>query len=285
MNATGPANCIRVGTCPNYEGITNIAPSAIIGSNVILGENVTVGPFTIIDGNVIIGDDTVIDERVSIKGNTIIGSNNTIFPGVTIGLPPQNLTYDGEPCFTSIGHGNTIREYATIHAGPKGETQGTTVGNNTMLMTHTHVAHNCTIGNGVIMANNAQISGFVLVEDQSVIGGFVGVHQHVRIGALTMVGGYSYCMQDVPPFMMVTANPGRIVGLNTVGLKRAGISAEDIKILKQAHRILFRAVLTRAEAIERIERELSGSEPVRKLLAFMQNSRRGICRSKKTTAS
>jgi UDP-N-acetylglucosamine acyltransferase len=253
---------------------------AVVADSVVLAENVTVGPYTVIEGDVVIGPDTVIDERVSIKGNVTIGGGNRIFPGVTIGLPPQDVSYSRGPLATIIGDGNVIREYATIHSGVTDDTGGTVIGDDNMLMTYTHVAHNCRIGSRVIMANNAQIAGHVSIADRAVLGGFVGVHQFVRIGELSMTGGYSYCMQDVPPFMMVTANPARVVGPNVVGLKRAGMSSAERADLKKAHRLLFRERCLLTASLEGIEESYPDGSPVRRLAAFMRTSRRGICRGR-----
>lgn len=254
---------------------------AVIGDGVTLGDNVSVGPYTVIEGNVSIGDNTVIHERVSIKGNTTIGHGNEIFPGVAIGLPPQDISYRGEPAHVTIGDNNAIREYTTIHAGvEEPDSSGTTLGSNNMLMTHTHVAHNCAVGNHVIMANNAQISGYCIIEDHAVLGGFVGLHQFVRLGAYSMSGGYSYCMQDVPPYMTVFGSPARVVGLNNVPLRGTGFTDEDRSGLKQAHRLLFRSELTWSEARAKVEEELADSSHVRHLLKFLTGSKRGICRGK-----
>jgi len=274
-----------------YEEITKermellkmIHESAIVGDDVTLGDNVVIGPYTVIEGNIDIGADTVIHERVSIKGNTIIGRGNTIYPGVTIGLPPQDNSYNGEPTRVTIGDNNVLREYATIHAGVNDTTPGTIIGCNNMLMTHTHVAHNCELGSHVTMANNAQISGYNIIEDHAVLGGFVGTHQFVRIGAYSMSGGYSYCMQDVPPCMMVFGSPAKVVGLNKVPLQGSEFTAEDRSALKTAHRILFRSDLPWKQACARVEEELSDAKPVQHLLEFMQHSKRGICRGKKNS--
>lgn len=258
-----------------------IHPSACVGDEVVIGDNVDIGPYTVIEGNIRIGEGTVIHERVSIKGDTTIGKGNTIYPGVTIGLPPQDLSYSGQPASVTIGDNNELREYTTIHAGVTDTTPGTAIGDNNMLMTHTHVAHNCQLGNHVIMANNAQISGHCIIEDYAVLGGFVGTHQFVRIGAYSMSGGYSYCMQDVLPYMTVFGSPAKVVGLNKVPLRKSEFSKEDRSALNKAHSILFRSGLPWAQACARVQDELQEALPVQHLLAFMKDSKRGICRSKK----
>ena len=202
-----------------------IHPTAIIHPKAVLGKNVAVGPYAVIDEDVIIGDDCVIGAHVTIHRYTTIGKNNRFFPGCSIGAEPQDLKFVGEKSYTIIGDGGTFRESCTVNRGC-GEEAVTKIGDNILMMAYTHVAHNCIVGNDVIMSNVATLAGHVTVEDRAIIGGLAAVHQFSKIGKNAMVGGMARVNQDVPPYMIVAGDPAYVSGLNSVGLARAGMSAE-----------------------------------------------------------
>lgn len=260
--------------------IAYIDPTAVIHPHAKIGKNVQIGPYAVIDENVEIGDGTKIMPHVVITGWSGIGENCIIYPGAVIGSEPQDLKFKGERSYVFIGDRTTIRECATIHrgCGPESETR---IGNDSLLMAYTHVAHNCSVGNHVIMANSAMIAGHVVVEDRVVIGGLTGVHQFVRIGRNAMVGGASKLVQDVVPYTIADGRPAKVSGLNNVGISRAGIPIEIRRNIKKAYKILYRSGLGLSEAIEEIEQDVESCEEIEHFLRFLRNAERGICRGRR----
>lgn len=254
-----------------------IHPTAIVHPDAELGEGVEVGPFSIIAGTVKVGDRTRIGARVTIEGNTTIGAENEIFTGAVIGSITQDKKYDGGMSFLTIGDGNKIREYVTINPGTKEGTQ-TMIGANNLLMAYSHVAHDCTIGNNTVLANQATLAGHVIVEDRAIIGGLSAVHQFVRIGQLSITGGCSKVVQDVPPYMMVDGHPARAYGINSVGMDRAELTKDDKAMMKKAFRIIFKSRLILKNAMARLQEELPPSPCLTTLIEFLKKSERGICR-------
>lgn len=256
----------------------NIHPTAIISDSVQLGAGVVIGPYTVIDGDVGIGAGTIIRERVSIEGHTRIGPENVIYAGAVIGSPPQDSAYDGRWTRTIIGRGNHIREYSTINAATNGDTDRTVIGNHNMLLAYSHVGHNCVLGSNIILANSVNLGGYVTIGDRAYLGGDASVHQFVRIGRMSTVSGCSKTIQDVPPFMTVSGQPTRVVGLNTIGLQRAGLGRKDRAALKKAMFILFRSKRSYKTGIEQIRRELEPNPLLDELIEFMATTDRGVCR-------
>jgi UDP-N-acetylglucosamine acyltransferase len=259
--------------------VTEIHPTAIIDEGAFLDEDVSVGPYCMVGKGVKIGRSTRLVSHVSVEGATEIGRNCTLFPYTTIGFPPQDVKYKGEETVLRIGEGNTIREFVSIHRASVGGDGVTEVGDNNFLMAYVHIAHDCKIGSGIIMANSVGLSGHVHVEDCAVIGGMVGVHQYTRIGAYSMVGGFSRITQDIPPFMIASgADRPKLYGVNAVGLKRHGFSEETVNEIKSAYKILFREKLALQEAIKRVQQELPYTDEIKRLIEFIQKNKRGICR-------
>jgi UDP-N-acetylglucosamine acyltransferase len=257
---------------------TEIHETAIVDAKASLGQGVRVGPYTIIHGDVVIGDGTEIGPHVVIENGTRIGSGNRIFQFATIGSAPQDLKYGGEPTLLEIGNDNTIREFASLNRGTEGGGGVTRIGDSNMVMSYSHVAHDCQVGSSVVLANCATMGGHVTVEDYAILGGLVAVHQHVRIGQSAMLGGGSAVVLDVPPYCMAHGNRAKLVGLNVVGLKRRGLSPEAIAEIKGAYRTLFRCSLPLTEALSRLADEYPASEYVRVMRDFVGNSERGVCR-------
>ncbi|MBN2468582.1 MAG: acyl-ACP--UDP-N-acetylglucosamine O-acyltransferase [Deltaproteobacteria bacterium] len=255
-----------------------IHTTAIIDPSAVLADGVRVGPYSIIGADVIVGDDTTIDGHVIIKGPVEIGKRCRIFPFASIGDIPQDLKFKGEKTKVIIGDDNTIREYVTINRGTA-EGEGTTsIGNNNFLMAYSHIAHDCKIKNHVIFANGATLAGHITIEDYAILGGLVAVHQFATIGRNAFIGGCSAVSQDVPPYCLAVGNRARLHGLNLTGLKRAGFSAEAIRSLKQAYRLLFRSNLTLKEALSQVVQTITDSPEVDHLVAFIRGSKRGIHR-------
>ena len=221
-----------------------------------------------------------IGPHVVIHGWTQIGRDCRIFQGASIGEEPQDLKFKGEKSYTIIGDRTTIREGATIHRAT-GEGEETRVGNDCLLMALTHVAHNCVVGNHVIMSNLASLAGHAIVEDRAVIGGMAGVHQFVKIGRNAMVGGMSKLTQDVVPYTIVDGQPAKVVGLNAVGISRAGIKLDARRNIKKAYKLLYRSGLSLQQAIAVIEQEVDSCEEVEHFLRFLRNAERGICRERR----
>lgn len=257
-----------------------IHPSAIIDSSAQLSAGVEVGPYAIIGKHVSVGPGTKIGPHAVIGDWTTIGENNQIFHQTSVGAPPQDLKYRGEECWTRIGDNNVIREFATIHRGTVTGHGETVIGSNNLMMAYSHVAHDCVIGNGVVMANVATLAGHVTVEDNVILGGLVAVHQFSTIGAYAMIGGGTMVGLDILPYTIATLGKrdARLRGLNLIGLKRRGFSDEAISNLKKAYKTLFMADLKLPDAISRIKSEISNCPEVDYMLAFIENSKRGICR-------
>lgn len=260
----------------NLKGV-RIHPSAIVHPDAELGEGVEVGPYSIVAGTVRIGDGTRVGAHVVIEGHTTLGDECEIFTGAVIGSVTQDKKYDGGTSYLRIGNRNRIREYVTVNPGTREGTE-TVIGDDSLLMAYAHVAHDCVIGNRVVLANQATLAGHVLVEEGAIIGGLSAVHQFVRIGTLSIVGGCSKVVQDVPPFMMVDGHPAKAYGINTVGLNRAGLSKEDKAVLKKAFKILFREGLSVKNATAKIQEELPETSSIQTLLQFLKGSTRGISR-------
>lgn len=255
-----------------------IHSTAIIHPKSEIDEDVSIGPFSIIAEGVQIKKGTKLMSNVILECNTMIGENCTIFPFTSIGLPPQDLKYKGEQTGVTIGDNNTIREYITIHRASVGGDGVTTVGDNNFLMAYVHIAHDCKIGNSVIMSNVATLAGHVIVEDHAYIGGLVAVHQFTRIGAYSMVGGFSGVGQDIPPYTIASGARAKLFGLNAVGLKRHGFSDSTINDLKKAYKILFREKRTLKDALKKIQEDLPYTDEIKHLIEFIQENKRGICR-------
>ena len=258
----------------------SIHPLAVIAPNAKIGSNVVIGPFTSIGDNVTIGDGSIIGPHAVIHGWTTIGKDCHIFQFASVGEEPQDLKFKGEKSFTFIGDRTTIREGATIHRAT-GEGNETRIGSDCLLMAYTHIAHNCILGNRVIMSNLASCAGHAIVEDRVVIGGMAGVHQFVKIGRNAMVGGMSRLVQDVVPYTIVDGHPAKAVGLNIVGISRAGIPVEARNNIKKAYKILYRSGLSLAEAVAVIEQEVESGDEVEHFLRFLRNADRGICRERR----
>lgn len=210
-----------------------IHPTAIVSPKAEVAADATIEAYSIIGPDVVIGSGTVVGPHIVIDGKTTIGSNNRIYPFVSVGLPPQDVTYVSGDTQLIIGNDNVIRENVTIHRGSLGGTGTTRIGNGTFLMAYVHIAHDCQIGNGVIMANTAILGGHVEVGEHAVIGGMVAIHQFVRIGEYSCIGGFSATGKDIPPYMLASRAPATLHGPNLIGLKRNGFSPEAIKTIKK----------------------------------------------------
>ena len=224
--------------------------------------------------------------HVVVAGRTSIGANTQIFPFASIGLPPQDQKYKGEPSRLTIGRDNVIREHVTMNPGTEGGGMETNIGNNCLFMIGAHVAHDCQIGDHVILVNNATLAGHVTIQKWYIIGGLAAVHQFVRIGKHAMVGGKTGVAEDVIPYGSVIGNRARLSGLNIIGLKRRDFSRDDIHNLRKAYRLIFAEEGTMAERIQDVAELFPNSEPVRDIIDFITaDSSRAICQPKMKDAA
>jgi UDP-N-acetylglucosamine acyltransferase len=251
---------------------SQIHPTAVIHPKAQLAQSVEVGPYAVIGAGVSIGAGTRVGAHVVIDGAVRIGEDNHIFPGVAIGLAPQDVSYGGAESWVEIGDRNQLREYVTIHRPTQVEAL-TAIGNDNFLMAYAHVAHNCHIENNVTIANAVALGGYSYVESNAVIGGMAGIHQRVRIGRLAMVGAMSKILRDVPPYMLIEGNPARMRGLNAVGLKRngMGVGSHAYRDLKQAYHLLYRSTVPFAQALEQLTQQAS-TDPLLYLSQFLRQT-------------
>lgn len=261
--------------------MAKIHPTAYVDPQAELEEDVEIGPYVYLGPKVFVGKGTIIKSNTYIEGYTRIGSFNEIGPFAVIGTPPQHLSYKGEETYVEIGDHNIIREFTTIHRGTPQDKGITRIGNYCLLMSYTHVAHDCEVGDRVIMSNNATLGGHVRVGDRVVMGGFSAVHQFCRIGTLAFVGGMSGVDKDVPPFVKVFGIPAKIQGLNLVGIRRAGYGKEEIRKLSQALGIFLDGPSTLREVIQELRDIFEGDPLVEVLIKFLESpSKQGVMRRK-----
>ena len=247
--------------------------SSIIDSNAKISNDVEIGPYCVIGPSVEIGPNTKLHSHISIKGNTKIGKNNEIFPFVSIGTPPQDLKYKGEKNSIIIGDNNKFREYVNINPGTSQGGTITKIGNNNLLMVYCHVAHDCYLGDNIVLANNVQVGGHVTVENNAIVGGSCAIHQFSRIGKLAMVGGMTGVLSDVIPFGLSLGNRNNLVGLNLIGLRRAKISNDNIKILQKFYDEIFSNHNFRSN-IDNLNADLKDNKYVRIIIDFINSDKK-----------
>lgn len=255
-----------------------IHPQAIIEPGAIIGENVTIGPWTHIASNVVIGDNCHISSHVVINGPTTIGKGNRIFQFASIGEDCQDLKYAGEPTELIIGDHNIFRECCTIHRGTLQDNSLTQIGSNNLFMAYTHVAHDCIVGSHCIMANNASIAGHVHVGDHVIIGGMSGVHQFCHIGAHSFIAANALVLKDVPAYVMASGHPAKPFGLNSEGLKRRGFDSDIILTIKRAYKEIYRKKQSVEDALSAIAAQGSNSPELELFTSSIETSTRGIIR-------
>src|SRR6267378_4718837 len=255
---------------------TTIHPSAVVSPRAVIGRDCYIGPYSIIGNEVQLGDGVRLESHCVIDGRTTVGEGTHIFPFVSIGLASQDLKYKGELSETRIGKRNRIREFVTIHRGTEGGGLLTEIGDDCLIMAQAHIAHDCRLGNEVIMANGATLAGHVTIDDRANVGAYSGVHQFCRVGREAYVGGYSVVVKDALPFALTVGNHARCYGLNKVGVRRRGYSAETIAALHHAFHLLLSSKLNTTQAIERIREEIKNSTEVDELVQFVESSERGV---------
>ena len=250
-----------------------IHDTAIISETSKLGDNVEIGAYSIIGPNVKISNNTKIHSHVNIAGNTSIGSGNEIFPFTSIGTPPQDLKYKGEKNSLIIGDNNKFREYVNINPGTEQGGGVTKIGNNNLFMVYCHVAHDCKVSNNIVLANNVQVGGHVSIENNAIIGGSCAVHQFSRIGESSMIGGMTGVLSDVIPFGLSLGNRNSLAGLNLIGLRRAKVSNENIKIIQEAYNTIFKSANFRSN-IENLNSDIKKNQFVSKIIDFINSDKK-----------
>jgi UDP-N-acetylglucosamine acyltransferase len=258
----------------------NIHPSAIVSPSAEIHSDVRIGPFCIVEAGVTIGSGCVLEGRVALKEGTSLGANNRVFEGAVIGGLPQHIHVPDQPGRVVIGAGNTIRENVTIHRALVPD-HATTIGDNCLLMVNSHVAHDCRLGNSVIVTNNAMLAGHVHVDDRAYISGAAGIHQFCRVGTLAMVGGQAHLVQDVPPYVTVDGLSSLVVGLNKIGLRRAGHDQAAIQAIMAAYRVIYRSGLRWTEVLEQLRTSFP-TGPASAFYEFLSTTARGIVSERRT---
>ncbi|MBY0450593.1 MAG: acyl-ACP--UDP-N-acetylglucosamine O-acyltransferase [Cyanobacteria bacterium] len=256
---------------------THIHPSAIIHPKAEIADGVTIGPYCVIGHSVKIGSGTVLASHVVIDPYTTVGSDCDIAPFAVLGGKPQDHSYKDERSFVEIGDRVLIREAATINRAT-GEDKVTRVGDGSMIMAYSHLAHNVVVGKEVTIANNVQLAGYVEIGDYSFISGSNVFHQFVRMGRYSIMGGFSGTRQDIPPFSMTDGRLATVVGINKVGLRRRGFSQEERHRIRKAFQMLWLTKSNFPEALASVEEEMGFDPHIQELLAFIKTSKRGIRR-------
>ncbi len=257
--------------------MTEIHPTAIVDPAAELGAGTVVGPYCIVAAQVSLGENCWLQHHVTLSGPLTAGRGNRFFAYCSIGQQTQDLKYAGEPTWLEIGDDNCFREFVTINRSTTA-TGKTLVGSRGNFLAYSHIGHDCAVGDAVVFSNNGTLAGHVQVGDQAVIGGLTAVHQFCRIGRFAITGGCSKIVQDVPPYMIADGNPAEVRGINQIGLERAGYPPEKIKPIKEAFRLIYRAKLNTGQALEAVRARLSESPEVQAILAFIEESERGIIR-------
>ena len=252
-----------------------IHSTAVIHAKAEIGAGCEIGPYCVIGEHVVLGPNCRLHSHVVIDGHTRLGEGNEIFPFASIGLKTQDLKWKGGVTRTEIGDHNTFREYVTVHSAT-GDGGKTRIGSDNHILAYCHMAHDTNLGSNIIMSNVATLAGHVTVEDYAVVGGLVAVHQFCRIGKMSMIGGCSKVVQDVPPFMLADGNPAETRTINKTGMERQGIPEKNQAALRQAYKTLFREGLTIPNALARIERDTEALPEVQYLVQFVRTSERGI---------
>lgn len=259
--------------------MANIHPTAIVDPQAQIASSATIGPYCIVEGQTTIGEGCRLAGHVVVKTGVKLGKDNEVYEGAVLGGRPQHVQAGERVGQLEIGDGNIIRENATVNCGLR-EGDCTVVGNDNMFMVNVHIAHDCRVGDHAIITNNAMIAGHVTIESRAYLSGAVGIHQFCRIGQLAMLGGQAHISQDVPPYVMVDGLSTEVVGLNRVGLRRNGYSREDIVLLKEAYRVIYRAGLCFDEILTTL-REQFPTGPAAAFHEFLQTSKRGFVRERR----
>ena len=260
--------------------MNKIHPLATVSPNAILGDNVEIGPYAFIDDNVKLGNNCKIHPHAVIFSYVTMGDDCEVFPGAVVGAIPQDLKFDGEVTYVEIGNRVTIRECATINRGTKASGKGLTkIGDDVLIMSYVHVAHDCRVGNHCILVSYVGIAGETDVDDWAILGGSTVVHQFSHIGAHSMVGGGSKVNKDIPPYSLCGRDPICYAGINIVGLRRRGFQSDVIRNIKDIYDTIYYHGYNISDGCSRVENGFPPSEERDVILNFIRNSKRGIVRA------
>lgn len=264
--------------------MNNISPLASVSPKAILGDNIEIGPFAFVDDDVEIGDGCKIFPHATIFQYVKMGKNCQIYPGAVVGAVPQDLKFEGEVTSVELGDNVTVRECATINRGTKASGKFVTkVGNDTLIMSYSHIAHDCVIGNNCILVSYVGLAGETVVDDWAIIGGGSKAHQFSKVGCHAMVGGMSRINKDVPPYALCGHEPLSYVGVNIVGLRRRGFSSDTIRSIKDIYDTIYYAGLNISDGCAKVEAGFPQSEERDTILDFIRSSKRGIIRASDPT--
>jgi UDP-N-acetylglucosamine acyltransferase len=259
-----------------------IHPTAVVSAEAKLADDVTVGPYAVLDGPVTLGPGCRVGPHAHLIGPLTMGRDNAIHTGCVIGDAPQHTGYKGEATRAEVGDANTFREHTVIHRGMPVEagkpgSGATVIGSHNYFMSNSHVAHDCRVGNHCIFATGAVLGGHAEVHDQAFVSGNAAVHQFCRVGRLAMLGGTSAISQDLPPFWIVQGVINQVMGVNLVGMRRAGIPREEVQAVRTAYKLINRSGLTIPQALEQVEAASGHLPAIRQLVDFIRSSKRGVC--------
>jgi UDP-N-acetylglucosamine acyltransferase len=255
----------------------HIHPQAVVAASAKLGEGVKVGAFAVVGEDVELGEGCVLHAHAVVQGPSSFGKNNVFYPFSVIGGDPQDYTFRGERTELAAGDGNIFREYVTVSRGTEKGGGRTNLGSGNFLLAYSHIGHDCQIGDQTLFVNGATLAGHVTVEDFATIGALSPVHQFCRIGRYAYIGASTVITQDVPPFSrVVTERETKSFGINAIGLERKGFSAERLKALKTAYRLLLRSRMNTTQALAEMRKTLSESADVQELIRFIESAERGI---------
>jgi UDP-N-acetylglucosamine acyltransferase len=257
--------------------VRHIHPQAVVAASAKLGEGVKVGAFAVVGEEVELGEGCVLHAHAVVQGPSSFGKNNVFYPFSVIGGDPQDYTFRGERTELAAGDGNIFREYVTVSRGTEKGGGRTNLGSGNFLLAYSHIGHDCQIGDQTLFVNGATLAGHVTVEDFATIGALSPVHQFCRIGRYAYIGASTVITQDVPPFSrVVTERETKSFGINAIGLERKGFSAERLKALKTAYRLLLRSRMNTTQALAEMRKTLSESADVQELIRFIESAERGV---------
>ena len=260
-----------------------IHPTAIVDSTATLGDDVQIGPFCIVEENVVLGDGCRLECRAVVKQNTTLGPSNTVHEGAVLGGVPQHSNLPESTGSLIVGSSNTFRENTTVHRALQ-QGESTQIGDHNLVMVGVHIGHDCLVGNHTVLINNVMLAGHVTVEDRAYVAGGAAVQQFRRVGRLAAVGGYSRAVKDVPPFVMLDGNTSGVVGLNRVGIQRAGYDRDDMRDLKNAYRLIYRSGLAWNDILKRLKTDFT-TGPAAEFHPFFSAGKHGFMPERRTPNS
>jgi len=257
----------------------NIHPFAVVHPSAKLGRDVTIGPFCVVEEGAAIGNNCILETRAVVKKNVVLGDSNHLYEGSVIGGTAQHVRAPVRTGGVLVGSGNTFRECVTVHRALD-EGRNTIIGNNNLLMVNTHLAHDCHVGDHAIFANNAMLGGHVVIEDRAFVSAAAAVHQFCRIGRMAMVGGQAHIVKDIPPFVTIDGASSYVVGLNTIGLRRSGLTSDEIQEMKAAYRVIYRSGLKWNEVLDRLAKDFRNGAASH-FYEFLRETHRGITQERR----